>query len=132
MHRISLSTRTDREAVFSDRISLSNVVRIVRLCFPDRISLSNRTDREAVFSDRISLSILDMTGGNFKRANNLNNLVYGAVKCKKCSSWWFWVRGDEHGMSYQEKWPNFNSKSLIEESNFTIFKNGGNTLKMYV
>ena len=44
MHRISLSTRTDREAVFSDRISLSN-----------------HTDREAVFSDRINLSILDMT-----------------------------------------------------------------------
>ena len=41
-----LSNRTDREAVFSDRISLSI-----------------RTDREAVFSDRISLSILDMTEG---------------------------------------------------------------------
>ena len=39
-----LSNRTDREAVFSDRISLSS-----------------RTDREAAFSDRISLSILDMT-----------------------------------------------------------------------
>ena len=60
MHRISLSNRRDREAVFSDRISFSNRTDREAL-FSDRISLSNRTDREAVFSDPISLSILDMT-----------------------------------------------------------------------
>ena len=53
--RLSLSNRTDREAVFPDRLSLSN--RTDReAVFPDRLSLSNRTDREAVFPDRLSLS----------------------------------------------------------------------------
>ena len=42
--RTENTIRTDRKAVFSDRISLSN-----------------RTDRKAVFSDRISLSVLDMS-----------------------------------------------------------------------
>ena len=44
----------DREAVYLDRISLSNRTNREAV-FSDRVSLSNRTDRESVFSGPFQL-----------------------------------------------------------------------------